>query len=502
MAPKQTQIVERRPDFRVFSAPLEIKDVEGDGRPTLFCTASSTAIDLEADRFTKSALMQMKDGLKGKVIFLNHSYRVPLDVFGLVTETSLVKRGGRLDLDMAIRVQMENPLAVQTYEYVVNGTRLGVSVGVIVTEAEKTEEEDAFGSRIVDISGIIPLEASIVGIPANQTAWTREAVKSLFERGAIEFDEEEIAARPWLGTVVEIDKKEDSMSKDDTKVDEKHTDDSEEEDSAETDDSDDNADADEETDDSDADDADEDVDETDDTDGSDDADGDSDDSDSDDGDSDEDSDEDEEDDEHKEDAVDPDKKDNFDDDVAADEAVSMLVNKMYTGLYAALDNLVPVIRDTDGAVNDRAKAGQKVIADWNEFVEKLWDEIMEHLDESKDVDTDKDFDLAVRLHDLAAEAETVECEVAELAEVTAQVEEIGEVAEAIAEENTQLRKDAEEMAEELEYAVSVYEAIMDLPLPTVTKAAAEVARSLADRNPDMDTGVMARIKQHAPPRRN
>ena len=194
---------EHHPDFMVVTHPLKVREQDGDGAGTdesmrLVATASSTAVDLEADRFTRSALEQMRDGFKGRLIFMNHSYRVPADVFGVVEETSLVKRDGRFDLDMTIRVEKGNPLAVQTYEYVANGTRLGVSVGVIVTEADKTEEEDEYGKRIVDISGVIPLEASIVGIPANQTAWTQQAVKSLWGRGAIEFDEQDLAARPWL----------------------------------------------------------------------------------------------------------------------------------------------------------------------------------------------------------------------------------------------------------------------------------------------------------------
>jgi hypothetical protein len=144
----------------------------------------------------------MKSGFEGRLIFLNHRYNVPGDVFGMVETATLVKREGRLDLDLSIVVESNNPLATQTYQMIANGTRLGVSVGVIVTAYEKTEEEDDFGRKIVDITGVLPLEASIVGIPANQTAWTQEAVKALFARGAVEFDEEEVGARPYLGDVV------------------------------------------------------------------------------------------------------------------------------------------------------------------------------------------------------------------------------------------------------------------------------------------------------------
>ncbi|MCH8329346.1 MAG: hypothetical protein IIB81_03055, partial [Nanoarchaeota archaeon] len=48
-------------------------------------------VDLEADRFTSKALKQMKVGFVGKLIFLNHSYNVPHDVFGVVMSAELTK---------------------------------------------------------------------------------------------------------------------------------------------------------------------------------------------------------------------------------------------------------------------------------------------------------------------------------------------------------------------------------------------------------------------------
>ena len=127
-----------------------------------------------------------------------------MDVFGLVMKAELVKREGRLDLDLVIGVEMNNPMAVQTYQYIVNGTVLGVSVGVIVTDAEKSDDEDGQGRDIFDINRVIPIEASVVGIPANQTAWKRQAIKSLYQRGAIKLDSKDIEARPWLKTVAQI----------------------------------------------------------------------------------------------------------------------------------------------------------------------------------------------------------------------------------------------------------------------------------------------------------
>lgn len=503
---------EPKPDFVVFSAPLAVKEHDGDDRPMLVATASSTAIDLEADRFTKSALEQMRDGFKGRVIFMNHSYRVPLDVFGVVEETSLVKREGRLDLDMVIRVETGNPLAVQTYDYVVNGTRLGVSVGVIVTESEKSDDEDEYGTRIVDITGVIPLEASIVGIPANQTAWTQAAIKSLYERGAIEFDDAEVAARPWLNAD-DPDEKESDMAKKHTDEDEQPKEDAPADDSDEKKDQegeDEEGGGDDTHDENDGDgphkqdDATPDNDEEPEPETKDDPDETPDDLDpnrdpddpdespesapveSPDGDPDDTKD-------------DSETKNDFDDDVAADEAAYALIDKMYTGFYVALDNLIPIILDTDMNSDARRKAGDEVIESWSKYISDTWEEVIEMLDESKAVDMDEDFSLASRLHDLVAEDEAVECEATQVQEIVDQASAISDLATKHAEENERLREELERKTKGLELAMQIIDAVMELPIPTVTTEAAQVARSLAEKFPNLDNKVVELLARHAPP---
>lgn len=485
------------PDFVVFSAPLAVKQ-EGD-HPTLVATASSNAVDLEADRFTEPALKQMRDGFKGRLIFMNHSYKVPQDVFGIVEETALIKREGRIDLDMVIRVETGNPLAVQTFEYVVNGTRLGVSVGVIVTEADKTEDEDEFGKRIVDISGVIPLEASVVGIPANQTAWTQQAVKSLFERGAIDFDEDEIAARPWL-TEAAIEK-EDDMSKSTTKHDEE-----EEAVSAEDNIEPENKkDEEEEAEDSgsseeEAEEKEEDAEPEDkkDEEGEDEEGGGDDEHDADEGDGSHS----EHDDEHKEDNVEPDEeKGDFEEAIAADEAADLLIDKMYTGFRVALNSLVPIVLEIEMSDADRATAGAEVIEAWKSYIEESWDEVVEALDTSKgngDAEDAEDFDLDARLHDLISNE--IECGVEKLEEIEATAAEIGERGAELAKENEQLTAENKRLSQAVEYAAQVVDTIMQLPLPTVTDKAAEVAPALAEDFPNMDTEVVERLARYAPPR--
>ncbi len=553
-----------RPDFFMYTGALKAHDDSGE-RPTVLCTASSTAVDLEADRFTAKALKQMKEGFVGKLIFLNHSYAVPQDVFGLVMSADLTKRNGRLDLDLVIGVEMNNPLAVQTYQYIVNGTVLGISVGVIVTDAEKSDEEDAYGKNIFDISGVIPLEASVVGIPANQTAWTRQAIKSLYQRGALDLDTKDIEARPWLKTVAQIkeavktgskkskavylDTKETRLwvTTDDGEVIVEITDEQKEAimaniNKSDNDDGDDKgADATDEEKDKGADDdapepkdapddtekKDEDEAEKKDEDGGDtekkdesdeaeaekkDEDGDSEKKDEDeaekkdeDGDGDGDSEKKDEADVSTDKDADGsgDKKD-FDDDVAADEAADMLIGKMFTGLYVALDNLIPILMDTDLSAGERAKQGKVVIEDWNSFIETTWKEITDSLSGDKDVEPNKNFDLSTSLHAYIAKQDEVSCDQHGLEAVTEKVKEIGDAAELTADANTQLQENLERQAKALKLMEEVIDTMMQLPLQTVTtgKDGDGVAQRLAQLHPGMDTRVVERMARFAPSNRS
>jgi hypothetical protein len=96
-----------------------------------------------------------------------------------------------VDLDFDIRLNESNPRALQTYEAIKSGVKLGTSIGAIVRHAEKKK---GGGLRIDDLE---LLEASIVGIPANPRSWVQYAVKSINaldegETSSFLFDEETI----------------------------------------------------------------------------------------------------------------------------------------------------------------------------------------------------------------------------------------------------------------------------------------------------------------------
>ncbi len=471
-------------DFFVQTGAL--KEHEGNGeRPTVKATASSNAIDLEADRFTASALRQMKEGFTGKLIFLNHKYAVPDDVFGVVENSELVKRDGRLDLDMDIGVEMNNPRAVQTYQYIVNGTRLGVSVGVLVTDAEKSEDEDAYGTPIFDIKGVIPLEASVVGIPANQTAWTRQAMESLLARGAVVLDEQGIEARPWLKTVIRVnstDEEEDTMK---TKEKENEVEDSTEEEVEDS--STEENEVEPEIHDTDPDDTEsrdkpkprkEEGEEPD-------------------GETEEESEEeteDEPDDTKGEDEPEEVTAD-FEDDIRADEAADHLVDKMFTGLFVALNSLIKILMNGDIGSGEKEKEGSEVINAWTKFITDTWSDVMEQVnDKELEGDAAETYSVAGRLHARLAD-EGVDCEVAGMEAITAQVADISTAAAAIADDNSKLKEELEKRVKGLKRMEEVIEELLKLPLPTVTTDA-DAARGLAEKYPGLDSRVVERMARY------
>lgn len=178
MATEKTTTQASVSDFDFLLKSVETKEADGEGRPTVRVTASSTEIDLATDRFAMSALKQMEQQFPGMTIFLNHKYDVPDDVFGSVKSAELVERDGHTDLDLIIEVEMSNQRAVDTYSMVKGGTTLGVSVGVLVMDADVVKDDTTKGMEVLEISEIYTLEASVVGIPANRRSWVQGAMKA------------------------------------------------------------------------------------------------------------------------------------------------------------------------------------------------------------------------------------------------------------------------------------------------------------------------------------
>lgn len=188
-APADDDIVNpARPTFKIFSNALKAfeKEVNGTPRKYLSCTASSTVEDLHGDRMSVECVQGMAPQAKSKAmtIFLNHSYKVPEDVFGKTVDSKIVARTGDggvqvWDLDLEIELNEANSRALDTYAAIKDqGMKLGVSIGAMIEDYEFIDEEAGFWGGL-EIKEVNLLEASVVGIPANQRSWVVNGIAAL-----------------------------------------------------------------------------------------------------------------------------------------------------------------------------------------------------------------------------------------------------------------------------------------------------------------------------------
>jgi HK97 family phage prohead protease len=165
--------------FKIFTGILKAQRAD-DGMMRLSGTASSTVTDMHGDNMLRSALEDMLRAANNNMtIFLNHSYNVPEDVAGSSKGAQLVQRSSDVwDLDIDVDVNAKNPRAVEAFNAIDSGVKLGLSIGAMIPEggAVRNKETGAYTIAHVDL-----LETSIVGIPANPRSWVQSAVKALMK---------------------------------------------------------------------------------------------------------------------------------------------------------------------------------------------------------------------------------------------------------------------------------------------------------------------------------
>lgn len=157
------------------SIEMEPAGEDGRGRRRWKAIASSTAKDLRGDEMQMSAMQDMVASFRrGLNIFMDHNHTAE-NVFGRSDTAEILDSGERdprngaqiWDLHIGGTVNEPNPRAVQLADSIDGGyVSFGTSIGAFVTEAEKKRD----GGRL--IAHVDCKEASIVGIPMNQRAWT------------------------------------------------------------------------------------------------------------------------------------------------------------------------------------------------------------------------------------------------------------------------------------------------------------------------------------------
>ena len=172
-------------DFKIYTNALKAFEADNGDR-YVTGTTSSTIRDLHGDEMTLAALKSMEATAKQNMtIWLNHEYQVPNDLFGSVKDARIVKRidaSGQevfdLDVDISVVSEDENPEAIRAYRAIKRGVKLGLSIGARVDRVSKKVDK-ATGEETYVIDSVKLMEASVVGIPANQRSYLQNAVKSL-----------------------------------------------------------------------------------------------------------------------------------------------------------------------------------------------------------------------------------------------------------------------------------------------------------------------------------
>jgi cation transport regulator ChaB len=176
-------------EFRFVTKALAVDEITAETmtQPLRFRTvASSTIRDTHGDEMTLAALEDMRKAFeRGVVIFMNHKYDVPDNVFGQsdraeIRETGELDANGNKIYDLYIEgfVDTSNPRALQLAKSIANGIRLGTSIGAFVKKARKNPK----GRYIIEQVDL--KEGSIVGIPVNQRSWVQKAVAALDDEDA------------------------------------------------------------------------------------------------------------------------------------------------------------------------------------------------------------------------------------------------------------------------------------------------------------------------------
>jgi len=126
--------------------------------------ASSTAVDLDGDRFTRSALARMEKEIVGVPLLEDHTYKLA-SVIGEISEAHLAAAAkGETDLIVTLELAFGHQPAERVWRLAEQGINIGLSVGVLVHSSERPPE--LRGGILIKDAEI--LECSVVTIPAQQ----------------------------------------------------------------------------------------------------------------------------------------------------------------------------------------------------------------------------------------------------------------------------------------------------------------------------------------------
>lgn len=154
---------------------------------------SSTLVDTDGDVFHKSAIEGMARDSIDLNVLLNHVPSVPWNIAGSVlgTDVSFLKTGAGEDhccLKLITDIEAKHPDAWRTYEMIAGidcrARKLGFSVGCLYVDAKQRQTKSGL-YRGADVFEVLPVEFSIVSMPANRLAWIDTIAKDMQQKGLL-----------------------------------------------------------------------------------------------------------------------------------------------------------------------------------------------------------------------------------------------------------------------------------------------------------------------------
>lgn len=162
--------------FGVPSTAILEKEVGGVKRKILQGIASSTSVDRDNDVVTKEFLAKMRKQALGLTVFKEHNWNIDATL-GYIGEI-----GGddnTLIVDTVLEPEETNPEVTKILNKLDHGTRLGYSIGGVLTKTKKVKSAD--GTMIRQLIDGDLYEVSVTAMPANTDTWVTALEKSLVD---------------------------------------------------------------------------------------------------------------------------------------------------------------------------------------------------------------------------------------------------------------------------------------------------------------------------------
>jgi len=141
-----------------------------DGFSYISGIVSDTGVDRDNERFSPSALLQMKSAIdNGMMLFANHDHNIE-NTLGVFTKSELLNNGNTLWAEARLEDASKNANVASLLNKLETGMTLGFSIGGDLLGEKKKEYDSKLGQQVGTINSLKLYEVSAVALPSNPRA--------------------------------------------------------------------------------------------------------------------------------------------------------------------------------------------------------------------------------------------------------------------------------------------------------------------------------------------